>query len=512
MTYRFDLHVRLETVHTVNSPTAVREALRAQVHDPAWMLGRQWQLGEHQGSDAAFPALVHLNLTATPVTGRSGAPEDDPSITPPEVVIESEPEQWWTIGRRVRIGAELRKKLPSPVRRDPTLKVTAAAAPYEELNDTAIDGLLLYRKRAELGIADAEFTGLGVPQVEPPDDWVPEDLAYTAEFTAGPVTLAVPRHDGGDVDWYSVSAKGSDPPAPNPPVVRTSYPTRVSIPGGPLARWWQIEDQAVDPGGVAPPRTHLARLLLIHATSTRSDGWFTAPLALSTGKLVGVSGLTIEDSMDLTSTSAPALDWSLFHVSGRRANELLTWPTVAHPLAAPVALDVVDIGVDEDANLVWAVERRIDGSEVVEPEPAEPDPPVNPPTGQVAVMRPRQFTYVPATGVPQHWHPYVIQATGPVRRYVQGRLADLDQRPVVPRQGPTSRLLQDPRATPSGPVHAILPDAIPRHGIRLDRRYQLGRGTDGTPLLWVQRRRTPLSGPPASSLRYDVLDPIIEIV
>jgi hypothetical protein len=30
-------------------------------------------------------------------------------------------------------------------------------------------------------------------------------------------------------------------------------------------------------------------------------------------------------------------------------------------------------------------------------------------------------------------------------------------------------------------------------------------------VLWVQRRRTPLFAPPASTLRFDVLDEILEV-
>ena len=78
-----------------------------------WFLGRQWQLGEHRGTDAASPGLVHVSVTETPVAGRSAAPEDDPRITPPEAVIESEPEQWWTVGRRVRVGRALRNAVPA---------------------------------------------------------------------------------------------------------------------------------------------------------------------------------------------------------------------------------------------------------------------------------------------------------------------------------------------------------------------------------------------------------------
>jgi hypothetical protein len=508
MPYRFDLHARLEAIHTVNDPRAVKAAVRAEVHDPVWFLGRQWQLGEHRGRDAASPALVHLTVTDTPVTGRSNAPEDDPRITPPEAIVESEPEQWWTVGRRVRVGRALRSAVPAARRR--ALLIAGLGAPYERLNGQVLDGLELYRARASLGVADALFAAEGVPTVEPPDAWQPSELVYSATFTAGPATLTIPRHDGGDVDWYSATATGPNPPAAAPPVVRTSYPTRVAYGGSPRPRWWQIEDHRQDAGAVAPHRTQLASLMMIHLAASHRDDWFTAPLLAPAGTLVAVSAAHVEDVMGLTATNQPVDDWSMFHVSGRPANELLIWPTVANALTGTSTLDEVLIGVDEDANVLWAIERRVDGVELVEPtEPSAP-PPNAPLEGQVVVTGPRRYRYVPATTVPRLWHPYVSTDTD-VRRFVQGRLADLDVRPVMPRPGPTSRLLRDPGAGPADPAHQILPGTVPRNGVRLERRHVLGRRTDGQPILWVQRRRTPLFAPPASALRFDVLEEILEI-
>jgi hypothetical protein len=505
MPYRFDLHVRLEAINTEYSPPAVRAALRAEVHDPLWLLGRQWQLGEHQGRDAASPTLVNLTVTETPIVGRSSAPEDDPRITPPEVIIESEPEQWWTIGRRARIGQALRANVPAARRRDAALLFAGLPAPYDSVNGRVLDGLALYRARASLSLADSLFTARGVPLAEPPDDWQPADLTYSASFTAGPTTLWIPRHGGGDVDWYAATASGPNPPLATPPVVRTSYPTRVAYPGAPQPRWWQIEDRRFDPGAVAPHRTHLASLLLIYVTASHGDDWFTAPLLCEAGTLVAVTDMEIEDSLGLIVRNQPADDWSMFHVSGRPARDLLIWPTVANPLTGTSPLDDLSLGIDEDANLLWAIERRVDGIEM-----AEPDEPTAPavdelPTGQVDMTANKRYRYVPATGIPRLWHPYVLSDAGNRRRFIQAQLADLNVRPVVPRPGPTSRMLRDPTATPTDPVHQISPAALPRTGVRLDRRYMLGRRTDGQPSLWVQRRRYPLSAPPASTLRFDVV-------
>jgi len=511
MPYRFDLHVRLEAIHTAHDLLAVRDAMRAKVHDPVWFLGRQWQLGEHRGRDAASPALVHLRVTETPLAGRSAAPDEDPQITPPEAIIESEPEQWWTVGRRVRVGRALRSAVPQTRRNDPALKVAGLGAPYEGLNGRVLDGLALYRARGTLGLSDALFEARGVPAAEPADDWQPSELAYSAAFTAGPTTLTIPRHDGGDVDWYAATATGPSPPPPAPPVVRTSYPTRVAYDGSPHPRWWQIEDHRYDPGAVAPHRTQLAAMMMIHVTASHGDDWFTAPLQSPTGTLVAVTDMQVEDVMGLTTRNRPVDDWSLFHVSGRRPGELLIWPTIPNPLTGTTALDEVLLGVDEDANVLWAIERRVDGIELIEPEEPVAPPPADAPPGQVIVSGTRRYRYLPATTVPRLWHPYLSSDAGNVRRFVQGRLADLNVRPVVSRSGPTSRLLHDPAAGPADPAHTIMPGAVPRTGLRLERRYVLGRRTDGEPLLWVQRRGASLFAPPVSALRLDVLEELQEI-
>ena len=90
--------------------------------------------------------------------------------------------------------------------------------------------------------------------------------------------------------------------------MRTSYPTRVAYDGAPHPRWWQIEEHRYDPGAVAPHRTQLASLLLIHLTASHGDDWFTAPLLSPTGTLVAVTrACRSRTSMGLTHDAvAPA--------------------------------------------------------------------------------------------------------------------------------------------------------------------------------------------------------------
>jgi hypothetical protein len=126
----------------------------------------------------------------------------------------------------------------------------------------------------------------------------------------------------------------------------------------------------------------------------------------------------------------------------------------------------------------------------------------------VRVTEQTRYVYRPSTGVPRYWHPYLVAEVGGRRRYVQGRLVDLEQRPPVPMPEPVSPLLRDPLAPAGGPVHQIEPATVPTTGLRLERRWVLGRRTDGRPVLWTQRRRLPNLAPPASGLRFDVVEPV----
>ncbi|MEJ7690791.1 MAG: hypothetical protein WKF76_10375 [Nocardioidaceae bacterium] len=71
---------------------------------------------------------------------------------------------------------------------------------------------------------------------------------------------------------------------------------------------------------------------------------------------------------------------SPFHVSGRRTNEILLWPIRRPPAVRSHATSTsLDIGVDEDANIAWAVEKRIDGIDAVDPDPPVVAAPTSPP-------------------------------------------------------------------------------------------------------------------------------------
>jgi hypothetical protein len=86
---------RLEPQSRSPEPTA---ALRASVHDPLWLLARQWQLQEFRAEDAGSPAGTELRVDTTTVTGyhpgwpdRDETLDYDPGAVPLEALVEREP-------------------------------------------------------------------------------------------------------------------------------------------------------------------------------------------------------------------------------------------------------------------------------------------------------------------------------------------------------------------------------------------------------------------------------------
>ena len=81
----------------------------AELVDPAWLLGRQWQMGEHAGEDASSPMVVQFKSIATPIGAAAQQHDLDPATVPAQAVLESEPGDWWTTGRRSASGGRRRR-------------------------------------------------------------------------------------------------------------------------------------------------------------------------------------------------------------------------------------------------------------------------------------------------------------------------------------------------------------------------------------------------------------------
>lgn len=525
----FHIYARLEPGRSERN---LEQGFAAAIHDPVWFLARQWQMGEHQGENASTPVWVNYGLSSRAV--QAADPRFDPAITPAEAIVESEIDDWWTMGRRVRLGRQVAGLVALPD--DDALRFYHPPPPYERFHGQP-DGLALWRA----ALFPPELA-TGIPPDSVPA-WSSRQLLYQQDaensFTTGDHRLTVQRHRGGRLDWHAVDAAALDGAAAAEVEPREAIPAALDYPGAPNSRWWQIERAEVDPGGYVPDSAHTPTAILTELIFSHSDDWFLFPVTARAGHVVAIETLRVTDAFGREydseeSTAAgermwvglqPPENWALFRTTGLTANEpglsdeaLVLWHVAEFPLeSAPI--ERVQFGLDEESNLLWAVERVIDGREAASRKVELPDEALHPkfrtdkpPSVGVAA---REYVYIPGQGAATHWHPYEImeeEADGRPRRLEQRRLVDFTRQRPWPLPGPEAKVLQagaDGGAAVGGP-HFVEPLAIPSNGIEVERRWQLARDMNGRPVLWIQRQRRPLLSPPGRRLRFDVMKEALE--
>lgn len=501
------------------------DANAGTIHDPLWMLAHQWQLGEFQGENAASPVRAEVTTTTRTIQFAEGAgPMRD---LPPEVLVESEADQWWTLGRRLRWGRIFAEQLALD-RTDPGWLFASVPPPFDQVSP-AWDGLAIWRARA------AELPEGARPPLpaEPSSAWDAEQLVYHKDgaFTAEETVLHVRRHQGGRLDWYSVdtepAAEGGQPPEPrlHSPVI----PASIEYPGMPRTGLWEIEDRDTDIAGIAPDAAHSATAIMTSLFFSHRDEWFDLPVPGNAGEIVRIVELSVTDSFgqvytagvtedgtphgpvglrtptDLVETATGPLEWGVLRTTGLAPGELVLWQTAERPIEGNV-VERVQFGVDDQSNVVWAVERRIAERE---PQPAPPDdsgpdlPDSIVPTAPGDLSGPHAYYYIPGSGAVAHWIPYTISAQGP-RILNQRRLLDLTRFP--PHELPAAQA-EVIRVRGDGGGSRTAESVIPLDGLEIERRWILARSATGEPLLWIQRRRLPLFSPPARTLRFDIAAP-----
>ncbi len=531
------------------------EGLRARVHDPLWLLGRQWQVGELLGEDAASPVAVRVESAEHRLTRWRSAAGDavdyDPSAAPLEVLVEREPptpptlrdrlDAWSRLARlandagggAVAALATIRAAHPLPAPRfaedvaDARLRLLAGVG----VGDGLAAGQALRADTSGLP-ADVVRTFLAWLDAQRPegagDSWVVDRLEYRFSVGAhtddGEMVLTAPEYGGGRLEWYDVdidtdASRTLGAPADSAPsVVQHFLPTRVSFPGMPADRFWAFEDSAVDFGAVTASVGDLGRLAVVEFATVFGNDWYSVPVPTHFGALVGIRSLVVRDTFGQNTLVLPAAtrsagasaSWQMFRLagadltSGRRRSPalLLLAPVVATALDGDPIEELLLLR-DEMANLAWGVERAVEGADG-RPRNRSTEygtrlsaavPPDLP--------SPAELVYRLQTAVPQHWIPLVaVHDPGGSAAVMLQRGALLTQdgsANPVPPQG----ILLQPEVSP----WYLHQEEVPRAGRRIQRVPSVARWTDGTAYAWVSRRVSSGAGEGSSGLRFDVATP-----
>ena len=393
------------------------EALRCEIRDPLWLLARQWQTGELEGSDAGSISTAQA-LTAVSPIARWGTDDDTVAPVPPDMPLDALVERvaapfdlqlrletgraWLRMldeaGKQAAATAFRREASLLVARREPSFTpddpsaVALAHDPYARMLDAvagrSLDGELLYRALANrtassfLADADADVDALAetwrawVRELvgEVATCWKPSRLGYdlrvAATGSAGePRCLAATDHGGRGLDWTSFEHVPC-PPAlrPAPPVVEASrhafVPARVRFTGMPAARWWEIESSSVDFGSLQAATTDTGALLLAQFALLYSTDWLSISLPVPRGSLAQIMRLDVTDVFGISTTvpdaqasSAPL--FQLFRIRGDGSLHALLVPHAVARRVQSTALEEVQFVRDELANLAWAIEARV---------------------------------------------------------------------------------------------------------------------------------------------------------
>lgn len=338
----------------------LQDSLAARIHDPLWLLARQWQIGEFTAEDAGSPVQARVRIEHAPLTryraGATGAPVSyHPRSMPLETLVEREPvlsAAGAAPGARLAGVAGLHflrllARHGAGRYRDAYVTRYALTAPA---SDARLDAagqrfLAVLGGRVPDGVRlHADLSGaLGAvppalpaePAIAPNDrgavlqaarDWLawyaghasePQEqggsaawqsermehtFAVAAPTAAGEVVLTAPEYAEGSLDWQAFDRERGASLGANADrsalrtVTRTLVPTPVTYRGMPAARWWEFEEAEVNFGRVDAEPTDLMRLLLLGFALDFGNDWFVLPVELESGSVNRVRSLVVTDT------------------------------------------------------------------------------------------------------------------------------------------------------------------------------------------------------------------------
>jgi hypothetical protein len=544
---------RLEPQSVSGDPTP---GLEARLHDPLWLLARQWQFGEFAAEDAGSPVAVHVATTTAAV--RSWLPGDPSAAAAPrplpdgdllEPSIEREPTQARGPGLRDRAeaGAELLAQLADAgvdvSVGSPTLTALLAecrlALPWADPFDHTVPGLLaVLRDRlpdAEVAATSAAPGLAAVPAQLPPwvigapdaatalaavtdwygwyrgqvaaqpdpasDCWIDERLEYRFGLSVGPQTFRAPQFGGGRVDWPDLDASDDSDPTSGarPAAEQTMLATPLRFAGMPADRYWQFEDGQVNLGALEVQPHDLARLLLVEFATVYGNDWLVVPLDVPLGSYTAVDEVSYTTTFGEQPAVTRADDTGR---SGRfRMFELSvagTDKTLPGLLVPPSVTGVLDGPALEE--VLFLRDEMANSAWAVERTVQGPSgDPRNrhdegyPPPFQPGTDPNAELDYLLQTDVPSWWIPFLPFSTG----YATIALAKGIMQRGAELIEPLGVLLR-----PGEPM-MVRDEEIPREGVRVRRVPTLARRVDGSYARWITRRVTVGRGEGSSGLAFD---------
>jgi hypothetical protein len=536
-------------LHPSSEDETLATSVQARIHDPLWLLGRQWQFGELRHDGGATPIDVRVEGTTAPLsrmrgggadvtTGRSAAIK--PTGTPLEALVEREAVRETGL-EQLRLRSEAGLHLLRMLR--------AAGLPHTRVAFWIAEGAFVLPPTAVLDDEGREWWDLvegripdggrlpvlirahlaagATPPIDPPEatvlrawqswaakrfelpssapsTWSPEHMEYAFSVaglgSSGEVLLTAPEYTEGRLEWYHFDqsqASGTLGVTGQPTVHRAfRVPAPLDFAGMPNPRFWTFEDRSVqfdlidvlsNPDVEPSPAT----MMVLDFALSYSDDWFLLPIALDAWSLFDATTVAVTDVFgDVTVAQPPGGRWNLFRLdsSGTRftLSNLFVAAGPAEAIDGP-PLEEVHFLADEVANVAWAVERVVPHAtgHAVNASGPPLPQPAATPTGLVWTLTP--------PSPPGNWFPLLPTTIG---RLALGALWS------ARTQRPAGQVLAELRASRQ-PLHQ---SEVPPEGAQVSRRWQSARAIDGTLHFWIGRSKTPRLTDTAPAVRFDVVE------
>ena len=540
-------------LHPDSTDETMVTSVQARIHDPLWLLGRQWQFGEFRHDGGATPIDVRIEGTSSPLTKlrggiaaitATGSSTIKPVEVPLETLVEREPipetgldnlrlrtEAGLQFVRMLRAGG-MDGRVPfwiseSPFVR-PDIDVDIETREWFDMVDGRVpDGAALPR------VIRARLAPASTPPIDPneakvlrawiawaaarfdhpasgPSTWDPEHVEYA--FTAsgmgatGEAVLVAPEYVDGRLEWYDFEHGVGTLGATGTATTRRAFriPAPLDFAGMPNPRFWTFENPGVrfdqlellsDPEKPPSPAT----LMVLDFALSYSDDWFLIPIALDAWTIYESTAVAITDVFgDTTLANPPGGRWNMFRLDRHDADGLSPLFIAASPADAIEGppLEEVHLLADEVANVAWAVERLTPhplGGSREAPPPTSATAPAGrqPVTASATTPSGLTWTLTPPSP-PGNWFPLLPMSIG---RLALGSL--WNTRTVKP----AGRVLADLRAP-----RLLHQEEVPPEGAQIVRRWQSARAIDGSLHFWIGRSKTPRRTDIAPAIRFDVVE------
>lgn len=333
-----------------------KEGLAQPVFDPAFFIGRAWQVGEFRGEDTGSAVLTNISLKTQKVNRYrvgDGTSHVGGSAVPDAYVLEELVEaegvgEFGSVGWFDRAEAALGflrlldKQATLPENRafwrttapfvdlpnEQLAELTAEEQEdYEELQTTAPDGLALFAVLTEIqdgtrptptayaagGEAFDEIVQTWLAQwretfsarSDVPSAWQAHRMEHQVSLEVAAnsademATLEAREYHGGKLDWYNFDIAYGNTLGSDFENVETSdvsrVPSQAEFAGMPAPRWWEFEDAKIAFAQIEVAPDDLIKTVLVDFALVYGGDWLVVPVELPAGAIHKIEQMTVVD-------------------------------------------------------------------------------------------------------------------------------------------------------------------------------------------------------------------------